>query len=811
MSFTDDAGYDETLTSAAFGRVTSIRPTGSVSSITVVVTEDTSDPNNVMTNFVVTWTGDHVCPTDYNTYLNIVGGVDPSGPGAKRTQYHLGSATSGGTEIAKELSGIEGLISYSLNVDLYCGTDAAGQYLRAVSIFWSENRPLPSTYSTEPPLNGLSVNDGTLSPIFDKNEFDYNVLDVANDVTRTTITATPKTGYFVKYYESSERGWKGSAMLSPGHSIVDHPSGLSPDCKRRTTDDLGPMPELTDADPNTPGFQADLYDGVNYVSLFVYPTDYCHYGSGYDLAITRAEGSVSLVRPNRPPTGSIAIEPSYTTHGPCNGCILSAVDYSINDRDGLTDATYSYQWLADDAEIAGATDTSYTVVAADEGKAIKVRVSFTDDAGNDESLTSSATAAVTSNSAATGAPVITGTADVGETLTATTAGIVDADGLVNVSYSYQWISNDGSSDTDIQNATGSSYTLVAGDEGNTIKVKVSFTDDAGNDESLTSAATAAVNFAVQQQMTNSAATGLPVITGTAHVGETLTATTAGIVDADGLVNVSYSYQWISNDGSSDTDIEDATGSSYTLVAGDEGNTIKVKVSFTDDAGNDETLTSSATAAVAGRPNSAATGAPSITGTAHVGSTLTADTTSIADSDGLVNVSYSYQWISNDGSSDTDIQNATGSSYTLVAGDQGNTIKVKVNFTDDAGNDETLTSAATGAVAPSPLTVTLENNPSSHNGTDAFTFRIQFSEETSLSFRTLRDQAFTVAGGTVKKAKRMVKGSNLGWTIHVEPDSNYDVEIVLSPTTDCAATGAICTHDGRKLSNQLGFTVRGPNQ
>ena len=203
--------------------------------------------------------------------------------------------------------------------------------------------------------------------------------------------------------------------------------------------------------------------------------------------------------------------------------------------------------------------------------------------------------------------------------------------------------------------------------------------------------------------------------------------------------------------------------------------------------------------------------PAITGTAHVGSTLTADTTSIADSDGLVNVSYSYQWISNDGSSDTDIQNATGSSYTLVAGDQGNTIKVKVNFTDDAGNDETLTSAATGAVAPSPLTVTLENNPSSHNGTDAFTFRIQFSEETSLSFRTLRDQAFTVAGGTVKKAKRMVKGSNLGWTIHVEPDSNSDVEIVLSPTTDCAATGAICTHDGRKLSNQLGFTVRGPNQ
>ena len=61
-----------------------------------------------------------------------------------------------------------------------------------------------------------------------------------------------------------------------------------------------------------------------------------------------------------------------------------------------------------------------------------------------------------------------------------------------MSYSYQWISNDGTSDTNINGATSSTYTLVAADEGKYIKVKVSFTDDAGFDESLTSAATAAV-------------------------------------------------------------------------------------------------------------------------------------------------------------------------------------------------------------------------------------------------------------------------------------------------------------------------------
>ena len=74
--------------------------------------------------------------------------------------------------------------------------------------------------------------------------------------------------------------------------------------------------------------------------------------------------------------------------------------------------------------------------------------------------------------------------------------------------------------------------------------------------------------------------------------------TSGIADANGLTNVSYSYQWIANDGNSDTDILGATGSSYTLVAADEGTTIKVRVSFTDDANHQEVLISAATASVA---------------------------------------------------------------------------------------------------------------------------------------------------------------------------------------------------------------------
>ena len=485
------------------------------------------------------------------------------------------------------------------------------------------------------------------------------------------------------------------------------------------------------------------------------------------------------------------------------GQTLSADTTAIEDADGLDNVVFQYQWLADDAEINEATAASYTLVDADVGKAIRVRVPFTDDAGNEEELTSAATGAVAAaaappNTPATGSPGISGTAQVGETLTADTAGISDGDGLTGATYTYQWLADD----AEINGATAATYTLADADVGKAIRVKVTFTDDEGNAESLTSAATASV-----AARPNSQATGAPTISGTVQAGEALTASTSGIADDDGLTNVTYSYQWVRNDGSSDTDILGATDSTYTLVAADQGKTIKVKVSFTDDADNEETLTSTATAEVAagaptdppgqprnltgvansdgtvtlsweapndgtvtgyqilrrrpsegentllvhvndtrntateytdsavtpavlhayrvkainavglssqsnfvnvtpGQPtepaqNSPATGTPQISGTAQVGETLTASTSGIADSDGLNNAAFSYRWIRNDGSTDTDIQDATGASHTLVDADEGRTIKVEVNFADDAGNAETLTSAATTSVAARP--------------------------------------------------------------------------------------------------------------
>ena len=508
--------------------------------------------------------------------------------------------------------------------------------------------------------------------------------------------------------------------------------------------------------------------------------------------------TIAVVALNSPATGLPTIIGTAQA-----GETLTADTSGISDDDGLTNVSYSYQWVANDGttdtDIQDATDSTYTLTDDDAGKTIEVRVSFTDDADHEETQTSAATGAVAakSNSPATGLPTINGTPQVDETLTADTSGISDDDGLTNVSYSYQWTAGG----SGIDGANASNYTLTASEQGQTIKVRVSFTDDADHEETLTSAATAAV-----AAKPNTPAAGAPTISGTPQVGQTLTADTSGISDDDGLINVSYSYQWTAGG----SDIAGATGSTHTLTASEQGQTVQVRVTFTDDAENAETLTSAATAAVEAKPNSPATGAPTIGGTPQVGETLTADTSGISDDDGLTNVSYSYQWTAGG----SDIAGATGSSYTLKGVQKGQTIQVRVSFRDDADHEETQTSAATGAVAakPTPLTVRLVFPVAGHHGaSNVFTFDIRFSEEIPLSYKTLKFHAFDVTGGTILRSQRMNKPSNIKWRIMVRPDSSEDVTIVLPVTTDCNAVGAICTADGRKLSDSLNFTVSGPGQ
>ncbi len=387
-------------------------------------------------------------------------------------------------------------------------------------------------------------------------------------------------------------------------------------------------------------------------------------GSAESLT-SAAVGPVANV--NDAPSGAPAV-----TGSAIEDQTLSADTSSIADADGL--GAYSYQWQRNGAAIAGATSSTYTLGDADVGTSVRVVVSYTDGHGTAESLTSTPVGPIANvNDAPSGAPVVTGTATEDQTLAADTSSIADGDGLS--AFAYQW-QRDGVA---IAGATGSTFTLGDIDVGASIRVVVSYTDGNGTAESLTSAAVGPI------ANVNDAPSGAPVINGTATEDQTLAADASPIADADGLG--AFAYQWQRNG----IDIAGATGTSYTLGDADVGMSIRVVVSYTDGRGTAESVASAPVGPVA-NVNDAPSGAPVVSGTATEDQTLTADTSSIADADGLG--AFSYQW-QRDG---IDIAGATASTYTLGDADVGTSIRVVVSYTDGNGTAESLTSAAVGPIA-----------------------------------------------------------------------------------------------------------------
>ena len=333
-------------------------------------------------------------------------------------------------------------------------------------------------------------------------------------------------------------------------------------------------------------------------------------------------------------------------------------------------------------------------------------------------------------------------------------------------------------------------------------------------------------------MSNTAPTGLPAISGTARVGETLTASADGIADADGLTNAAFAWQWIANDGASDANIADATDATYALTSAEEGKTVKVRVTFTDDAGTEETLVSDATAAVL------AVEAPS--------APLTAEFSSLpAEHDGSSVFTFALSFSEDPAGGMGYLQRLRDSAFEV----SGGSVKKAERQTSGSNRDwtirvqpdgdgavtivlpETTDCEAAGAICTSdgrklsksvsatvagpprdPLTASFGSVPSSHDGSSVFTFALSFSEDPAGGMgylQRLRDSAFEVSGGRVKKAERQTSGSNRDWTIRVQPDGDGAVTIVLPETTDCEAAGAICTPDGRMQSRTVTRSVQGP--
>ena len=154
-------------------------------------------------------------------------------------------------------------------------------------------------------------------------------------------------------------------------------------------------------------------------------------------------------------------------------------------------------------------------------------------------------------------------------------------------------------------------------------------------------------------------------------------------------------------------------------------------------------------------------------------------------------------------------------YTKVDDDEVVKDDITVTYTVQEGEGYSVSAEAASAEitiedndSSIALTASFSDMPASHTG-ETFTFSLEFSEEFEISYKTLRDKAFDVTSGRVRKAKRKQQGSNLAWTIAVEPDSATDtVTVTLPGTTNCNASGAICTGDGRPLSHSLSAKVNG---
>ena len=230
-----------------------------------------------------------------------------------------------------------------------------------------------------------------------------------------------------------------------------------------------------------------------------------------------------------------------------------------------------------------------------------------------------------------------------------------------------------------QNVMGTSSTITTDLTADTLyDVQVRATNEEG-DGGFSEAGTGSTNAPG-----NTPATGVPTVTGTVRVGEMLTAVTTGIADADGLPD-SFSYQWVRVASGTDTDISGATASTYTLVGADEGNTVKVEVSFTDDAGNAEgPLTSAVTGSVASPLLSVA----DASGTE--GGNITFTATLSAASAKTVTATWTASVASGDTATSGDLTGTLTGTLTFAAGDLTKTFTVATAEDTTDENDETFT-------------------------------------------------------------------------------------------------------------------------
>ena len=506
------------------------------------------------------------------------------------------------------------------------------------------------------------------------------------------------------------------------------------------------------------------------------------------------------------------------------GQTLSADTTGITDADGLDDVVFQYQWLADGAVIAGATGATYTVVSEDVGKAITVRVDFTDDAGNEETLTS-ASVVVTAR-----LQLHSATVD-GSTLTLTYN--KELDNLVSVPSTAFAVNVNGAPRSVRGVGFGQSNVLLflssAVAVADAVTVDYTAPDGAGGIQDTLGRK--ADSFTGQVVANN---------TTPADAGRSDPAQTPGSPDSlevvllesgklraswdapdSGPAPTGYTVQWkeSGDDWADEDDVSAANVKETSHVIPGLTDGVKYAVRVIARKGDAESapsgeITSTPQETEPPAPSSASVDGATLTITFDkpLDPGETPDKSAFAATVGGASQGLETVAVSGSGVTIT-LVTAVCAGDAVTVGYTAPADASAARLQDLAGNaaasfSEWKVTNNTGAAGQ--LTACARGVPASHDGSASFTFELRFSEQFSLSYKTLRDHAFTVTGGEVIRARRLERPGNIRWEITVRPSSEAAVTIVLPVTEDCEADGAICTGDGRKLSSRVELTISGPD-
>jgi hypothetical protein len=336
-----------------------------------------------------------------------------------------------------------------------------------------------------------------------------------------------------------------------------------------------------------------------------------------------------------------------------------------------TDTSFAYEWLRSGKAITDAVGTEYLLKAADAGKKITVKVTGTPygfaSSVKPVSKTSASTATVADGTLNPIQPDIEGTAKVGTTLTALPGNWSPG----NLTFGYQWFANG----TAIKGATKFQYLLPGSVAGKQLTVEVTGKETGYVSQTLLSQAT---DFAAVGDLI----VGNVMTTETAVVGSKLT-----LLEPVFGKGVTSSYQWLRNG----VPIMGAKSSSYTVTTADREHRLSLQV-------NGYEAGYLGASNVSGQTATVMTGStPTITGTAKVGSTLTASPGTWTPDVGLT-----FDWLRISGKTVTVVKSTpdNGSvppptdTYVLTAADKGKMIEVRVTGIQGGYDSAILTSKAT---------------------------------------------------------------------------------------------------------------------